>query len=191
LEDGVDVADSYASIVETLPSRAAEMLKNVQLNYERNFNENNPEGIAIYNILNKLFLSADSTSKIDLTKELGIPPVYSVPFSSLTNDGGTVVTQVFFYGDKDGKGIYSGFQKMFANGNWKIDRSNKQWIVIRSAKGRPVAIYANAALPEETGEDEKAQKALCAYLQTNNLNPTITIHRGHSYFANSTIEMMA
>jgi len=191
LEDGVDVADSYASIVETLPSRAAEMLKNVQLNYERNLGENNGEGIAIYNILNKLFLSADSTNKIDLTEELGIPPVYNVPFSTLTNDSGTVVAQVFFYGDKDGKGIYNGFQKMFANGNWKIDRSNRQWTVIRSTRGKRVSIYANVPLPEETGEDEKAQKALCAYLEKNNLNPTITIHRGHSYFANSTIELMA
>lgn len=191
LEDGVDVADSYASIVETLPSRAAEMLKNVQLNYERNLRENNPEGIAIYNILNKLFLSADSTSDIDLTKELGIPPVYNVPFSSLTNDSGVVVAQVFFYGDKDGKGIYNGFQQMFANSNWKIDRSNRQWTVIRSTKGKRVSIYANVPLPEETGEDEKAQKALCAYLESNNLKPSITIHRGHSYFANSTIDLMA
>jgi len=191
LEDGVDVADSYASIVETLPPRAAEMLRNVQLNYERNVSENNPRGIAIYNILNKLFLSADSTNTIDLTKELGIPPVYTVPYSSLANDSGRVVAQVFFYGDKDGKGIYSGFQKMFSTTNWKIDRGNPQWIVIKSIKGKPVSIYANAALPEETGEDEKAQKALCAYLVKNKLFPTITIHRGHSYFANSTIELMA
>jgi hypothetical protein len=80
---------------------------------------------------------------------------------------------------------------MFSTTNWKIDRSNPQWIVIKSIKGKPVSIYANAALPEETGEDEKAQKALCAYLQKNKLFPTITIHRGHSYFANSTIELMA
>ncbi len=191
LEDGVDVADSYASIVETLKPRAAEMLKNVQLNYERNVIENNIKGIAIYNILNKLFLSADSTIKIDLTKELGIPPVYNVPFSSLANDSGRVIAQVFFYGDKDGKGIFNGFQKMFNPTNWKIDRSNPQWIVIRSIKGKPVSIFANAALPEETSEDEKAQKALCAYLEKNKLAPTITIHRGHSYFANSTIEQMS
>jgi hypothetical protein len=191
LEDGVDVADSYASIVETLAPRAAEMLKNVQLNYERNVMENNARGIAIYNILNKLFLSADSTTKIDLTKELGIPPVYNVPYSTLANDSGRVIAQVFFYGDKDGKGIYNGFQKMFSTSNWKIDRSNKQWIVIKSTKGKPVSIYANAALPEETGEDEKAQKALGAYLEKNKLYPTITIHRGHSYFANSTIDLMA
>ena len=48
---------------------------------------------------------------------------------------------------------------MFSTVNWKIDRGNPQWIVIRSIKGKPVSIYANAALPEETGEDEKAQKA--------------------------------
>ncbi|HEY6502449.1 MAG TPA: hypothetical protein VIZ28_00620 [Chitinophagaceae bacterium] len=191
LEDGVDVADSYASIVETLKPRAAEMLKNVQANYERNVAENNPRGIAIYNILNKLFLSADTLQKIDLAKELGIPPVYNVPFSTLTNDSGAVVVQVFFYGDKDGQGIFTGFQRMFGNADWKIDRSNKQWIVIRSLKGKPVFIYANIPFDEETGEDDKAQKALGAYLEEKKLNPSITIHRGHSYFANSTIDYMA
>jgi hypothetical protein len=191
LEDGVDVADSYASIVETLKPRAAEMLRNVQANYDRNVSENNQRGIAIYNILNKLFLSADSASKTDLTKELGIPPVYNVPFTSLSNNGGDVVMQVFFYGDKDGQTIFSGFQNMFPASNWKIDRSNPQWINIKSTNGKPVTIYANRPLPEETGEDDKAQKALCTYLEEKKILPTVTIHRGHSYFANSTIAYMA
>ncbi|HEX6192176.1 MAG TPA: hypothetical protein VFZ42_07420 [Chitinophagaceae bacterium] len=191
LEDGVDVADSYASIVETLKPRAAEMMKNVELNFQRTRSENNQRGIVIYNILHKLFLSADSTNKIDLTKELGIPPVYNVPFSSLTNEKGEVVAQVFFYGDKDGQGIFGGFQNMFSSANWKIDRSNPQWITISSIKGKPVIIYANRPLPEETGEDDKAQQALGDYIEKNNLKPTVTIHRGHSYFTNSTIAYMA
>lgn len=191
LEDGVDVADSYASIIETNKKLAEEVLSLVQENYQRNRNENNPKGIVIYNILNKLFLSADSTKNIDLTKELGIPPVYNVPFSSLTNEKGEVIAQVFFYGDKDGQGIFVGFQNMFGGGNWAIDRSNPQWIVIKSTKGKPVAIYANRPLPEETGEDDQAQQALRDYLVKNKLQPTITIHRGHSYFANSTIAYMA
>jgi hypothetical protein len=191
LEDGVDVADSYASIIETNKKLAAEVLSLVQDNYKRNVNQNNRKGIVIYNILNKLFLSADSTKGIDLTKELGIPPVYNVPFSSLTNDKGEVVTQVFFYGDEDGRAIFNGFQNMFNNNNWSIDRSNPQWITIKSIKGKPVIIYANKPLPEETGEDDKAQQALVTYLEKNKLNPTITIHRGHSYFANSTIAYMA
>lgn len=191
LEDGVDVADSYASIIETNPKLAADVLSLVQQNYQRNVNQNNQRGIVIYNILNKLFLSADSTSTIDLTKELGIPPVYNVPFSSLTNEKGEVIAQVFFYGDKDGQGIFNGFQNMFGGGNWSIDRSNKQWITIKSIKGKPVIIYANKPLPEETGEDDKAQQALNEYLEKNNFLPTVTIHRGHSYFANSTIAYMA
>ena len=179
LEDGVDVADSYASIIETNKKLASEVLSLVQENYKRNQDENNTKGIVIYNILNKLFLSADSTKNIDLTKELGIPPVYNVPFSSLTNDKGEVIAQVFFYGDKDGQSIFTGFQNMFAGGNWTIDRSNPQWIVIKSIKGKPVLIYANKPLPEETGEDDKAQQALGEYLEKNNLHPTVTIHRGH------------
>ncbi|RYY56705.1 MAG: hypothetical protein EOO09_05585 [Chitinophagaceae bacterium] len=191
LEDGVDVADSYASIIETNKTLASEVLSLVQDNYQRNADMNNEKGVVIYNILNKLFLSADSTKNIDLTKELGIPPVYNVPFNSLTNEKGEVVMQVFFYGDKDGTNIFVGFQNMFPAPNWTIDRSNPQWITIRSVKGKPVIIYANKPLPEETGEDDKAQQALGAYLENNNINPTVTIHRGHSYFANSTIAYMA
>ena len=190
LEDGVDVADSYASIIETNPKLAAEVLGYVQDNYKRNKDKNNRRGIVIYNILNKLFLSADSTQNIDLTKDLGIPPVYTVPFSSLANAKGDVIAQVFFYGDKDGLANYNGFINMFPSVNWAIDRSNPQWITIKSSKGKPVIIYANKPLSEEKGEDDKAQQALCAYLEKNNLHPTVTIHRGHSYFANSTIAYM-
>ncbi|HET6994042.1 MAG TPA: hypothetical protein VFI06_03620 [Chitinophagaceae bacterium] len=191
LEDGVDVADSYASIAETLKPRAAEMLKNVQLNYKRNVAENNLKGIAIYNILDKLFLSADSTKKINLTRELGIPPVYNVPFSSLVNDSGEVVIQLFFYGDDDGKMDYSIFLNMFKNSNWKINKSDTQWVVIKSARGKHVSLYANIPLDEETSGDERAQKALGYYLEENNIHPTITINRGHSYHAETTIKYMS
>ena len=190
LEDGVDVADSYASIVETIKPLANEMLKNVQLNYERNKKAGNKSGMAIYNILNKLFLSADTANNIDLTKELGIPPVYEVPYKSLVNDSGNVIMQVFFYGDKDGQGIFRGFVGMFSNSNWKIDGSNSQWVKISSAKGKQVTIFANRALPEEGGEDERAQKALHDYMEKNKLYPTVTIHRGHSYYADATIQQM-
>ncbi|MCH5600465.1 hypothetical protein [Niabella ginsengisoli] len=96
LEDGVDVADSYASLYETLPDLAKQMLVNIKSNYQRNVRTNNKRGIAIYNILDKLFLSADATKNIDLTKELGIPPVYNIPFNSFTNEKGEIITQMFF-----------------------------------------------------------------------------------------------
>ncbi|GAB3426512.1 hypothetical protein [Niabella aquatica] len=191
LEDGVDVADSYASIAETLPELAKEMLVNVKANLDRNRSDDNKKGIAIYDILYSLFLSADSANHIDLTSKLDIPPVYNIPFSSLTNEKGEVISQVFFYGDRDGRNIFNGFLNMFGGGNWKIDGSNKQWVVIKSAKGQPVSIYANRPLDENKGLDDKAQQALNAYLDENNLHPTVTIHRGHSYYAEATIGYMA
>jgi len=190
LEDGVDVADSYASIAETMKPIADEMLTNIKLNYKRNISINNKKGIEMYHILEKLFLSADTTQKIDLTKELGIPPVYEVPFKSLQNDGGPVIIQVFIYGDKDGIGVFPSLLSMFNGINWKIDRSNPQWVTITSIKGKPVSIYLNRPLPEENDEDAKAQEALCTYLGKNNLRPTVTINRGHSYNAPYTIRQM-
>ncbi|MBI5856484.1 MAG: hypothetical protein HZB42_02440 [Sphingobacteriales bacterium] len=189
-EDAVDVADSYASIAESLKPMADDMLKNIRDNYKRNEMAGNKKGKAVYMILEKLFLSADSTRKIDLTAELGIPPVYEVPYNSLVNDSGRVIMQVFFYGDKDGQSIFRGFLGTFSNSNWKIVDSSK-WVTINSVKGKPVSIYANKPLPEEGGEDEEAQKQLCSYLQKNKLYPVVTIHRGHSYTAPSTIEQMA
>ena len=190
-EDGVDVADSYASIAESMKPLAAEMLKNIQRNYQRNEASGNKRGMAIYNILNKLFLSADTTQHIDLTKELGIPPVYEVPFQALANDSGRVIVQLFIYGDRDGMGVFPGLVNMFNNTNWKIDGSNKQWVAINSAKGKPVTLYMNRPLPEETNEDAEAQKALCTFLDKNNIVPTVTINRGHSYNAPYTIEQMS
>jgi hypothetical protein len=189
LEDGVDVADSYASIVETNKPIAEKMLLNIKANYNRNIVSNNKRGIVMYNLLYKLFLSADTNNHIDLSKEFGIPPVYGVPFKALTNDTGRVVMQVFFYGDKDGIGIFQGFKRLFDPKLWKTT-TTKSWIEIKSIKGKPVSVYANLPLPEEDDKDKKAQDALDSFLLKNNLYPTVVIHRGHSYNAPYTIDQI-
>jgi hypothetical protein len=191
LEDGVDVADSYASIIETNKKLAADVLMLVNENYQRNLKENNERGKNIYNILYKLFLSADSTNRINLTRELGIPPVYTVPFSSVSDTAGAVNIQMFFYGDEDGTLDYNLFLGMYNSPNWKVDKSNPQWTVVRSVKGKPVTIYANIPFNEETGEDDKAQQDLGHYFEEKGIHPTITINRGHSYHAETTIAYMA
>lgn len=192
LEDGVDVADSYASIAETIKPVAEDMLNNVKVNLDKNVKANNKRGIVIYNLLYKLFLSADSTKNIDLSKEFGIPPVYNVSYQSLTNDSsGKVVMQVFFYGDKDGKMNYGGFLPQFANGNWKKIEDNKSWIAFASTKGKPLYVYANKPIDEEQeGELDKAQAALDKYLEDKDIHPTIIVHRGHSYYAPYTIDQI-
>ena len=189
LEDGVDVADSYASIVEINKPIAEKMLLNIKANYNRNIVSNNKRGIVMYNLLYKLFLSADTTNHIDLSREFGIPPVYGVPFKALINDTGRVIMQVFFYGDKDGIGIFQGFKRLFDPKLWKTT-TTKNWIEINSIKGKPVSVYANLPLPEEDDKDKKAQDALDSFLLKNNLYPTVVIHRGHSYNAPYTIDQI-
>ena len=190
LEDGVDVADSYASIAETMKPLADEMLVNIRMNHQRNISANNKKGIEMYRILEKLFLSADSTQKIDLTKELGIPPVYGVANKDLQTESAGAIIQVFMYGDEDGIGVFPSILRLFGNANWKTDRSNPNWVTITSLKGKPVSIYLNKPLPEEKDEDAKAQEALCNYLERNGLKPAVTVNRGHSYNAPYTIRQM-
>ena len=138
LEDGVDVADSYASIFETIKSVADEMLSNVKLNLDRSTRENNKRGMVMYNLLYRLFLSVDSTQNVDLTKEFGIPPVFNINYKSLVDDSaGKVVMQVFFYGDDDGKMSYNGFISDLNRSGWKVAAETKYWIAFSSPKGEP------------------------------------------------------
>lgn len=191
LEDGVDVADSYASISETLRPVADQMLENVQRNYEDAVRANNRRGAVMYDLLYKLFRSSTDSS-IDLSREFSIPPVYGVPYKALAggSDSGKVIIQVFFYGDKDGRGNYANFVPQFPASLWKRTET-KQWVTFSSLKGKPIAVYANKPLDEESGEVDKAQAALCEYLAEKDLNPTVVIHRGHSYYAPYTIEQLA
>jgi hypothetical protein len=193
LEDGVDVADSYASIYETLKPVATDMLSNIKLNLDRNTKENNKRGVVMYNLLYKLFLSVDTTQNIDLTKEFGIPPVYNINYQSLVDDSAhKVVMQVFFYGDDDGKMNYNGFLSQLPPANWKKVEDNKYWMSFASTKGQPVAIYANKWFDDkkQEGELDKAQAALDAYLQQKGIEPSIIVHRGHSYWVKYTIDQI-
>jgi hypothetical protein len=116
--------------------------------------------------------------------------VYGVSYDALATDTGKVVMQVFFYGDEDGRNNYAKFTPQFPASLWKRN-DTKQWVSFTSTKGKPIAVYANKPLDEESGEVDKAQAALCDYLAEKNLNPTIVVHRGHSYFAPYTIEQLA
>jgi hypothetical protein len=188
LEDAVDVADSYGSIRN--PALLRSMLTYVTENEQRCTQNGNPRGQKIYNVLKMIFLSGDSTNHIDLSKEIGIPPVYTVDYNKLAADStGRIIQQVFFYGDKDGKESFASYKQSFQNPDWKIVEK-KQWIEIKSVKGKPIWIFANLPLDNETDKDADAQTALIDYLDINNLRPAIVIHRGHSYHLKYTIEQL-
>ncbi len=187
LEDAVDVADSYASINDK--NLHDLILNQVQYNLNQANETGNKRAQSIYKILNTLFLSIDSSNHVDVAATLGIPPVYFMPNKSMRNDSGRIIIQQFFYGDKDGNNIFNSFLASFRNANWRVT-SNNQWVTVSSTKGVPVSIYSNRPLDDESSKDEEAQLALGDYLIDHNLHPSMVIHRGHSYYLNSTLDKL-
>ncbi|MBV9962462.1 MAG: hypothetical protein JO072_09460 [Parafilimonas sp.] len=188
LEDAVDVADSYASINDKAIHDL--ILNQVQYNLHQSQQNGNKREADIYNILNTLFLSIDSSNHIDVAATLGIPPVYFMPNKLMRDDSGKIIIEQYFYGDKDGNNIFNAFLSNFRNANWRMT-SNDKWVVVSSTKGVPIKIYSNRPLDDETSKDQEAQDALNDYLSQNNLNPAMVIHRGHSYYLTATLDQLA
>ncbi len=188
LEDAVDVADSYASIYNKDLRKL--ILAQVQANLAFNTRKKHKNGMVIYDLLNSLFLSMDSTNKMDVAALYGIDPVYQMPRKNLQDANGRVIIQQFSYGDKDATVYFSAFINRFSNANWKIIRK-PNWVEINSARGAPVTIYANLPLDETQELDILAQDSLISYLDDNGIAPGIVIHRGHSYYLQETIDRLA
>lgn len=189
LEDAVDVADSYASINDERIKKI--ILERVAEQEEEYKTASNNRGATIYHLLNTIFSSIDTANKIDLTQQLHIPSVYNISNKQLQDSiNGNIYLQLFFYGDKDGENNFADFKGTFQNScNWKIV-NKPNWIEISSIKGTSVVMYANKPLDELKDLDRQAQDKLISYLDSMNINPTITIHRGHSYYVKSTISQL-
>lgn len=179
LEGATDVANSFGSINDSTLMK--HIIERIRVNREEDSVQNNTKGFKIYDILYAM-LTYPSDS---LTKKLGIPPITVMPYNQLTDDSGTVVQQVFFYGDVDGKGVFNSFVNGFGAPNWKVKR-DVNWVTISSLKGKPVVIYCN--VPHDEPNDELAQDELQAFLDSSDIAPTVIIHRGHSYHLPTTLE---
>ncbi len=186
LEDAVDVADSYSSIKD--PGLLKTILQNVKDNEQKSIADGNTKGRIIYGLLKTIFESANDPS-IDLTNEIGIPSIYSVADSVLADDSGRIIQQVFFYGDADGKKYFPDFVGSFSPKDWKVTMQ-KEWVEIKSIRGKKVWIFANRPLDNDTNLDDSAQIHLNRYLYKNDLEPSVVIHRGHSYWLPRTISRM-
>jgi len=186
LEDAVDVADSYSSI--TNKTLQKNILQYVVDNEQNAIANNNARGKVIYGLLRNIFLSADSKNPIDLTTTLGIPSIYEVNNATLQDQNGRIVQQVFFYGDEDGKTFFPPFVNSFPAADWNV-AYKKEWVEITSKKGN-VFVYANKPLDYDANLDDSAQVHLISYLASKNMQPSVVVHRGHSYWLKGTIDRM-
>ena len=179
LEGATDVANSFGSITDS--NLMKNIVEQIRINKEEAESAHNEKGFNIYNILDSMLTMSNDS----LASKFDIPPITVMPFSKLADDSGVVVQQVFFFGDKDGQGVFRSFTGGFGAPDWKV-KKEAQWVKISSVRGKRVDIYCN--IPFDEPEDEMSQNALQAFLDSSNISPTVIIHRGHSYHLPLTLE---
>jgi hypothetical protein len=191
IEDAVDVANAYASIKQ--PAIRQLMLEQVDRNLRNAFVTNNKKAAVVYHIEKLIMESNDSAAMntINLTDSLGIPPVYEVKNNYLRDSLGRIILQMFFYGDNTGKGSFNTLMNLYNDRKKWTLKSTDDWVQFTSVNTPvPFILFANRALDEEKDLDEQAQRSLIKYMSDSGYKPSLTVHRGHSYYLKYTIQKM-
>lgn len=184
LTNAVDVADTFGSLKDDklknfFKEKMSSELTRVRAN-------NNDHGIRIYSLLNVILAQNDNYSDewiTQLVKEYNIPKINQLDYNSLKNADGKIIQQVFFYDDDDGKASYNSWLPGFQNGSWSI-QDKTTYVKITSAN-KKVEILANKPQYEFKGKD-----ALRNYFRTRGESPSVVVHRGHSFYVDTTINSL-
>lgn len=174
LEQAVAVADTYGSLRDSASRETFELA--IKKEYQQ-VRWKNSEAEKLYGILLELLNIKGEPS--DLDEDLTELAVLSI--NKLLKKG-EHVQQHFFFDDEDGWASYGTFIARFQRPGWKIiDKGH--YVVIESEVGKKVKIYANKARDEYDGQDE-----LQDLFKKTQRFPDVVVHRGHSYYAQTTIE---
>lgn len=95
---------------------------------------------------------------------------------------GNNIQQHFFYNDADGKSSYSSFLATFRKPGWTIKEA-KTYVIISSNTGKKVIMYANKPESEYDGQD-----AIKAIFIKSGQWPDFVVHRGHSFYVQTSLE---
>ncbi|MFN8287212.1 MAG: hypothetical protein U0V74_10685 [Chitinophagales bacterium] len=157
----------------------------IKKEYERVKADSNQIGVSIYGVLSSIISGnarVESGWYKKVAQQFNVSPVSSLTSAQLFTDN-ICVEQMYFYNDDDGRSSFINFMNTYKNQpNWVVeDKSN--YIRIYSATGKKVEILANKPEYEENGIS-----AIDAYLLERHLQPTVIVHRGHSFHTESTLE---
>ena len=186
LEKAMDIADSFTG---HNPETSAVIQDELQSNLQRCKVSQQYFGIRLYGILLQVFdLVQQKDGLSSLWSTLGNYEVLKP--NALQNKKGQIIELVLFYGDDDGVASFNNFQKHFADtAKWIVSKNDK-WITIESRTVDPIIIYANLPLDEKEELDIKAQDELVGFLNQASLEPTVLMHRGHSYHLGKTLKRL-
>lgn len=183
LSQAVEVADAYASITDTVVLNI--LNGTIKYEYLRMKNMKNKRGIAVYGLLNNLFVdrgvfNPDWFSSV--AAKYQIPPIDRVKNNRLFSNDSTNTWMIYFYDDEDGEASFNTFMQTFKDTNW-IVQDSVLYVKIEARGNARVNIYANKPKAEYDG-----QALLEKMFASKQVTPNIIVHRGHSYYAYKTIE---
>jgi len=186
LEKAMDIADSFTGHNEQI---VGVIQNELQSNLQRCKVSQQYLGVRLYSILMQVFdLVKRKDALSDLWSTLG--NYETLKKNALQNKDGQIVELVLFYGDDDGVASFNNFQKHYADtSKWAVTK-NESWITIESRKEDPIIIYANLPLDEKEELDIKAQDALVGFMNAGSIEPSVLIHRGHSYHLGKTLKRL-
>jgi hypothetical protein len=188
LENAMDIADCFGGF-DVAPEIGDLVQSELQYNLRRCTSGQQYLGMRLYSILLQVYgLVKQDGNLSKLWTKLGNYEV--LKRSDLANKNGEIVQLTLFYGDEDGVSSFNNFLRLYSDKKkWEVTK-NKDWVAIRSLSDQPLMIYANLPLDSEEELDLKAQDNLAAYLQQQSLEPTVLIHRGHSYHLDKTLKRL-
>lgn len=184
--DATDIADAFITLSKD-PDLNSYVREELNVGLKKSKEKNLYQGIRLYTILIKVYdlVNNDPAASSELAANYK-----SVRFSSLKDKQGNIAQLVLFYGDDDGKASFNSFMSVFKDkSQWNVEK-NDQWVTISSLNGQPLKIYANLPLNNEDEKDIAAQHAMVDYLKQQSIEPSILIHRGHSYHLPNTLKLM-
>ncbi|MFY0643209.1 MAG: hypothetical protein JXR19_01955 [Bacteroidia bacterium] len=177
LKSAVAIADTYGSM---MVEENRMLLEESIISYYKSVRYSPGSAKTIYSLLIRILglgeglnLGLDALNQDDLV-------LTTLPSSRIFKDGNHI-QQHFFFDDPDGRSSYSSFISGYRGGNWRVlDKGT--YIVIKSVAGKKVEIYVNKPAHEYAG-----QRAIKDHFTTTKRWPDVVVHRGHSYFANTSI----
>lgn len=96
-----------------------------------------------------------------------------------------IYEQMFFYNDEDGRSSYLNFVSGYKRKTDWIFEDKGSFSIIKSSDQK-VWIFANKPDYQESG-----MEAIDDYFKNQNIKPSIVIHRGHSFYTESTIRRIS
>lgn len=129
----------------------------------------------------------------ELSDKYTIPKLDSIKSTELFDKNNRNIQQYFFYNDDDGRSSFENFLSNYKNDKtWKIE-DHKTFIIVKSDKTKDwkqINIFANKP------ESDKAKQNISDWIDDMNtfmknsspsMEPTIIVHRWHSYHTKDTI----